>query len=170
MLEPGAAYSTVAWKPAGLDDATLWVSLTRRSADQIAFESEEEQIARFTDEVAHLPACHYILWLDENPIGRLRFFLNDSIAVLDELALLPEAGGGVAAQVVSEALVRAAASDVRHLNATYPAAYIASFASAGFRELRRRTNMVASTDVSFPLPPLPTSLRVRMMLSGEGEQ
>lgn len=170
MLEPGAAYNTVAWKPAGPDDASLWVSLTRRSADQITFELEEEQIARFTGEVAGLPSRHYILWLDEIPIGRLRFFISGSVAVLDELALLPEAGGGVAAQVVSEALVRAAASDVRHLNATYPAAYIASFAAAGFRELRRRTNMIASTDVSFPPPPLPTSLRVRMMLSGEGEQ
>jgi ribosomal protein S18 acetylase RimI-like enzyme len=86
------------------------------------------------------------------------------------LVLLPEAGGSVAVQVVGEALVRAAASGVRYLKATYPAAYIASFASAGFQELRRRTVMVASTDLSIPQLPLPGSLRVREMHPDEGEQ
>jgi ribosomal protein S18 acetylase RimI-like enzyme len=72
--------------------------------------------------------------------------------------------------VVTEALLRAAALDVRHLKAEYPAAYIASFAVAGFQELRRRTGMMASTNVLIPQTPLPSSLRVRQIAGDDTEQ
>lgn len=170
MLDADARRNTIEWHPAGVEDAELWVSITRRSADQITFETEDAQIARYKEELADTFAQHFLLHRDDHPIGRLRFSLQGSTAELDELVLLPEAGGSVAVQVVAEALVRAAALGMRHLKATYPAAYLASFAAAGFQELRRRTGMTAATDVSIPLFPLPSSLRVREMLPDDGEQ
>ncbi|QBD82112.1 N-acetyltransferase [Ktedonosporobacter rubrisoli] len=171
MLDPDAIRgTTVEWRPARAEDAAIWVSVTRRSADQVTFEAEDAQIARYKEENPDLQAQRYLLWRDEAPVGRLRFFAYGNTAELDGLVLLPEAGGSVAAQVVSEALVRSAALDVRHLKATYSAAYIASFAGAGFQELRRRTGMTASTDLMVPLFPLPASLRVREMLPDDGEQ
>ncbi len=164
------ARNTVEWRLARPEDAALWVSITRRSADQMTFEEEDAQIARFKEEPLAFHDRRYLLWRDETPIGRLRFFSHDSTAELDGLVLLPEAGGSVAVQVVAEALVRSAALNMRHLKATYPAAYIASFATAGFQELRHRTGMVASTNVSVPLFPLPASLRVRDMAPDEQEQ
>lgn len=163
MLDPKTTHNTIEWKRATQEDAAVWVAVTRRSADQMHFESEDSQITRYKEENEEQQAQRYILWRGDSPIGRLRFFLTDDTAELDGLVLLPEAGGGVAAQVVTEALVRAASIDARHLKATYPAAYIASFAAAGFQELRRRTGMMASTQVSLPLLPLPPSLRVRSM-------
>jgi GNAT superfamily N-acetyltransferase len=102
----------------------------------------------------------------------VRFFVEGQVertALLDGLVLLPDAGGSVAAQVVNEALVRAAALGARYIQATYPAAYMASFLSAGFHELRRRTIMVASTQLTMPLFPLPASLRVRSIVPNDGE-
>src|SRR6266516_2669378 len=52
---------------------------------------------------------------------------------------------------------------MRHVKTTYPTAYITSFAATNFQELRNRTSMIASTQVSLPLSPLPSSLRVRQM-------
>lgn len=170
MVDSEVTRNAVEWRPALPEDAAIWVSITRRSADQIYFEEEEAQIARYKEENSTMQAQRYLLWRDDVPVGRLRFFCYDHTAELDGLVLLPEAGGSVAAQVVAEALVRAAASGVRHLKATYPAAYIASFASAGFQELRRRTGMTGSTDISIPLFPLPSSLRIREMLPNDGEQ
>ncbi len=170
MLDPEAMRNTVEWRPAGPEDAAIWVSVTRRSADQVSFEPEDAQIARYKEESPELQSQRYLLWRDDAPLGRLRFFSYDNTAELDGLVLLPEAGGSVAAQVVAEALVRSAALGVRHLKATYPAAYIASFAAAGFQELRRRTGMTASTNLAVPLFPLPASLRVRQMLPDDGEQ
>ncbi len=170
MLDPEAIHNPVEWRQARPEDAAIWVSVTRHSADQIAFEPEDAQIARYKEESADLQAQRYLLWRDDAPIGRLRFFSHDNTAELDGLVLLPEAGGRVAAQVASEALVRSAALGVRHLRATYPAAYIASFAAAGFQELRRRTGMTASTDLLMPLFPLPASLRIREILPDDGEQ
>jgi ribosomal protein S18 acetylase RimI-like enzyme len=170
MLDPEAIHNPVEWRQARPEDAALWVSVTRRSADQITFEPEDAQIARYKEEGADLQAQRYLLWRDDAPIGRLRFFSHDNTAELDGLVLLPEAGGRVAAQVAAEALVRSAALGVRHLRATYPAAYIASFAAAGFQELRRRTGMTASTDLLMPLFPLPASLRIREILPDDGEQ
>ena len=72
--------------------------------------------------------------------------------------------------MITEALLRAAALDVRHLKATYPAAYIASFAAAGFQELRRRTGMIASTNISVPQVSLPNSLRIRHFKEGDSDQ
>src|SRR5205823_9333442 len=115
-------------------------------------------------------AQRYLLWRDDTPIGRLRFFTHDDTAELDGLVLLPEVDGSVAAQIVTEALVRSAALGARHLKATYPAAYIASFAAASFQELRRRTGMRASTHVSIPQPPLPSTLRIRPVLPDDTEQ
>ena len=170
MLDPESNRNAVEWKQARLEDAAIWVSVTRRSADQMPFESEESQIARYKEEDAGQQAQRYLLWRDDSPVGRLRFYSNGDTAVLDGLVLLPEAGGSVAAQVVSEALVRSAALNKRHLNATYPAAYIASFAAAGFQELRRRTGMIASTQISLPLSPLPSSLRVRQLSHDDIDQ
>jgi ribosomal protein S18 acetylase RimI-like enzyme len=170
MLDPETNRNTVEWRQARSEDAAIWVSVTRRSADQMPFESEDSQIARYKEEDPEQHAQRYLLWRDDTPVGRLRFYTNEDTAILDGLVLLPEAGGSVAAQVVSEALVRSAALNMRHINATYPAAYIASFAAAGFQELRRRTGMMASTEVSLPLSPLPSSLRVRPMTSNDGEQ
>src|SRR5207248_4451053 len=170
MLDPEAIRNTVEWRQARPEDAAIWVSVTRRSADQMSFESEDFQIARYKEEDEEQQAQRYLLWRDDTPVGRLRFYANGDTAVMDGLVLLPEAGGIVAAQIASEALVRSAALNVRHLNATYPAAYIASFAAGGFQELRRRTGMMASTHISMPLSPLPSSLRVRQMASDDVDQ
>ncbi len=170
MFDPEVSRNAVEWKQARLEDAAIWVSVTRRSADQLHFESEEAQITRFKEEDSTKETERFLLWRDDTPIGRLRFFSKGNTAQLDGLVLLPEAGGGVAAQVVTTALVRAAALNVRYLQATYPAAYIASFAATGFQELRRRTVMAASTDLHVPLLSLPGSLRVREMQGNDTEQ
>jgi ribosomal protein S18 acetylase RimI-like enzyme len=168
--KPKVGHNAIEWKQARPEDAAIWVSISRRSADQISFESEEAQLARYKEEHPEKAAQRYLLWRDEAPIGRLRFFVQGSTAILDGLVLLPEAGGGVAVQVVAEATVRAAALGSRHLQATYPATYIASFAAAGFQELRRRTGMTASTDIGQPHLPPPASLRVREMQADDGDQ
>src|SRR5437763_4575407 len=170
MLDPEAMRNTVEWKQARPEDAAVWVSVTRRSADQVAFESEDAQLVRYKEESPEQQSQRYLLWRDDTPVGRLRFFAQGDTAELDGLVLIPEAGGSVAAQVVTEALLRAAALDVRHLKATYPAAYIASFAAAGFQELRRRTGMMASTQVSLPQLTLPSSLRVRQLTYEDADQ
>src|SRR6266853_2969105 len=163
MLDPGTSHNVVEWKQALPEDAAIWVSVTRRSADQMLFESEDSQIARYKEEDAEQQAQRYLLWRDDIPIGRLRFFSQGDTAELDGLVLLPEAGSVVASQVVTEALLRAAALDARHLKATYSDAYIASFAASGFQELRRRTGMIASTHVSVPQTSLPPTVRVRQI-------
>jgi GNAT superfamily N-acetyltransferase len=172
MLEPGTTSNTVDWKPARPEDAAIWVSVTRRSADQMHLESEDAQLARYKEESAEEQAQRYLLWRDDGPIGRLRFYVNpqSDTTMLDGLILLPEAGGIVAAQVVTEALVRSAALGARHIKATYPAAYIASFAANGFQELRHRTGMVAPTAIAVPLAPLPSSLRIRPMQHDDIDQ
>jgi ribosomal protein S18 acetylase RimI-like enzyme len=170
MLDPETTRSAVEWRQAQLEDAAIWVSVTRRSADQMVFESEEAQIARYIEESPKKGMQRYLLWRNDTPVGRLRFFSHEDTAELDGLVLLPEAGGSVAAQVVSEAHVRAAALDARCLKATYPAAYIASFAAAGFQELRRRTGMMASINVAVPLTRMPASLRVRQMARNDTDQ
>jgi GNAT superfamily N-acetyltransferase len=170
MLDPESRHNTIEWRPARPEDAAIWVSVTRRSADQMHFESEDSQIARYKEEDLERQAQRYLLWRDDTPVGRLRFYAQGDTAELDGLVLLPEAGGSIAAQVMTEALLRAAALQVRHLKATYPAAYIASFASAGFQELRSRTGMVASTNISVPQTPLPNSLRIRSMGGTDTEQ
>jgi len=169
MLDPETNRNIVEWRQARPEDAAIWVSVTRRSADQMPLESEDSQIARYREEDAVQQAQRYLLWRDDTPVGRLRFYTHEDTAILDGLVLLPEAGGSVAAQVVSESLVRSAALNMRHVKATYPAAYIASFAAAGFQELRSRTGMMASTQVSLPLSPLPSSLRVRQMTLADGD-
>ncbi len=170
MLDPEAMRNTVEWRQAGPEDAAIWVSVTRRSADQVLFEGEESQLNRYKEEAPEQQAQRYLLWRDDNPVGRLRFFAQGDTAELDELVLLPEASGSVAAQVVTEALLRAAALDMRHLKAIYPAAYIASFAAAGLKELRRRTGMIASTNISVPQASLPNSLHVRQIAENDTEQ
>ena len=170
MHDPETTRKPIEWKQARPEDAAIWVSITRRSADQMYYESEEYQIARYQAEDSQQQAQRYLLWRDDDPVGRLRFFSHDDAAELSGLVLLPEAGGGVAAQVVTEALLRAAALDARYLKAVYPAAYLASFAVGGFQELRRRTGMIASTNVSIPQSPLPSSLRVRQIAGDDTEQ
>lgn len=170
MLDPESMRDTVEWKQARPEDAAIWVSVTRRSADQVAFESEDAQLARYKEESPEQQSQRYLLWRGDTPVGRLRFFAQGDTAELDGLVLIPEAGGSVAAQVVTEALLRAAALEVRHLKATYPAAYIASFAAAGFQELRRRTSMIASTNIVMPQIALPSSLRVRPIADDNTEQ
>src|SRR5438874_3366834 len=170
MLDPEAMRNTVEWKQARPEDAAIWVSVTRRSADQVAFESEDAQLVRYKEESPEQQSQRYLLWRDDTPVGRLRFFAQGDTAELDGLVLIPEAGGSVAAQVVTEALLRAAALDVRHLKATYPAAYIASFAASGFQELRRRTGMIASINMSVPQVSLPNSLHIRPIKEGDSEQ
>jgi len=169
MLDPETNRNIVEWRQARPEDAAIWVSVTRRSADQMPLESEDSQIARYREEDAVQQAQRYLLWRDDTPVGRLRFYTHEDTAILDGLVLLPEAGGSVAAQVVSESLVRSAAQNMRHVKATYPVAYIASFAAAGVQELRSRTGMMASTQVSLPLSPLPSSLRVRQMTLADGD-
>lgn len=170
MLDPEAMRNVVEWRQARPEDAAIWVSVTRRSADQMLFESEESQLNRYKEEAPEQQAQRYLLWRDDTPVGRLRFFSQGDTAELDGLVLIPEASGSAAAQVVTEALLRAAALDVRHLKATYPAAYIASFAAAGFQEIRRRTGMIASTSISVPQASLPNSLRVRQIAENDAEQ
>ena len=170
MLDAGAMRNTVEWKQATREDAAIWVSVTRRSADQASFESEDAQLARYKGETQEQQAQRYLLWRDDTPVGRLRFFVQGDTAELDGLVLIPEAGGSVAAQVVAEAMLRAAALEARHLKATYPAAYIASFAAAGFQEIRRRTGMIASTSVTLPPVALPASLRIRSASDNDADQ
>jgi len=163
MLDPETTRSTVEWRQARPEEAAIWVSVTRRSADQMHFEDEDSQISRYKEESPEQQAQRYLLWRNETPVGRLRFFSRGDTAELDGLVLVPEAGGSVAAQVVTEALVRAAALEARHLKVTYPAAYTASFSAAGFEVIRRRTGMISSTDVAIPQTRMPASLRVRQM-------
>jgi GNAT superfamily N-acetyltransferase len=170
MLDPEAMRNTVEWRKARPEDAAIWVSVTRRSADQMHLESEESQITRYREEDPEKQAQRYLLWQDDAPVGRLRFYAQGDTAELDGLVLLPEASSSVAAQVVTESLLRAAALGMRHLRANYPAAYIASFAAAGFQELRSRTGMIASTGISVPQTPLPNSLRVRSIAGNDTEQ
>jgi len=170
MLDPEAIRNTVEWRQARTEDAAIWVSVTRRSADQMHFESEDSQIARYKEEGPDKQTQRYLLWHDDTPVGRLRFYAQGNTAELDGLVLLPEASGSVVAQLVTEALLRAAALNVRHVKATYPASYIASFAAAGFQELRSRTGMVASTNISVPQISLPHSLRVRQIGENDSEQ
>jgi hypothetical protein len=56
MLDPEAMRNTVEWKQARSEDAAIWVSVTRRSADQVAFESEDAQLVRYKEES---PAVHH---------------------------------------------------------------------------------------------------------------
>jgi GNAT superfamily N-acetyltransferase len=170
MFDPEAMHSTVEWKQATPEDAAIWVSVTRRSADQIPLESEDAQIVRYKEEDHLQQAQRFLLWRGDSPVGRLRFYAHGDTAELDGLVLLPEASGSVAAQVVTEALLRAAALNVRHLKANYPATYIASFAAAGFQELRRRTGMIASTNISVPQLSLPNSLHIRQIKEDDSEQ
>ena len=163
MLDPEAMRNTVEWKQARPEDAAIWVSVTRRSADQLTFESEDAQLARYKEETSEQQSQRYLLWREDTPVGRLRFFVQEDTAILDGLVLTTDAGGSVAAQVVTEAMLRAAALNARHLKVTYPAAYIASFAAASFQELRRRTAMVASTNIVMPPIQLPSSLRLRLI-------
>jgi GNAT superfamily N-acetyltransferase len=170
MFDPETMHSTVEWKQAKPEDAAIWVSVTRRSADQMPIESEDSQLIRYKEEGPQQQAQRFLLWRDDESIGRLRFYAQEDTAELDGLVLLPEASGSVAAQVVTEALLKAAALNVRHLKATYPAAYIASFAAAGFQELRRRTGMIASTNITVPQVSLPTSLHFRQIKEGDSDQ
>lgn len=170
MFDPETMHSTVEWKQARPEDAAIWVSVTRRSADQMPLESEDSQLIRYKEEGLQQQAQRFLLRRDDEPIGRLRFYAQEDTAELDGLVLLPEASGSVAAQVVTEASHRATALNVRHLKATYPAAYIASFASAGFQELRRRTGMIASTNIAVPGVSLPNSLRIRQIKKGDSDQ
>lgn len=170
MFDSEAMHSPIEWKQARLEDAGVWVSVTRRSADQMPFESEESQIARYKEESPEQQSQRYLLWRGDIPVGRSRFYVQGDTVELDGLVLLPEAGGSVAAQVVTEALLRSAALGVRHLKAIYPAAYIASFAAAGFQELRRRTGMVASTNISVPQIALPNSLRLEHFPARPGKR
>ena len=170
MFDPGAMHNKVEWKQARPEDAAIWVSVTRRSADQVPLESEDSQITRYREESPQQQAQRFLLWHGDEPIGRLRFYAQGDTAELDGLVLLPEASGSVAAQIVTEASLRAAALNVRHLKATYPAAYIASFAAADFQELRRRTGMIASTNISVSQVSLPNSLRIRQIKQGDSDQ
>jgi len=170
MFDPETMQGKVEWKQARPEDAAIWVSVTRRSADQMPLESEDSQITRYKEESPEQQSQRFLLWRDDEPIGRLRFYAQGDTAELDGLVLLPEAGGSVAAQVVTEASLRAAVLNVRHLKATYPAVYIASFAAAGFQELRRRTGMIASTNITVPQLSLPNSLHIRLIKEGDSEQ
>jgi len=170
MFDPETMHGTVEWKQAGSEDAAIWVSVTRRSADQMPLESKDSQITRYKEEGPQQQSQRFLLWRGDEPIGRLRFYAQGDTAELDGLVLLPEAGGSVAAQVVTEASLRAAALNVRHLKATYPAVYIASFAAAGFQELRRRTGMIASTNITVPQTSLPNSLHIRLIKEDDSDQ
>ena len=170
MFDPETMHGTVEWKQARPEDVAIWVSVTRCSADQMPLESEDSQIIRYKEEGPQQQSQRFLLWRDDEPIGRLRFYAQDDTAELDGLVLLPEAGGSVAAQVVTEASLRAAVLNVRHLKATYPAVYIASFAAAGFQELRSRTGMIASTNITVPQLSLPNSLHIRPIKEGDSEQ
>ncbi len=154
-------HGLIEWRQARPEDAAIWASLTRRSADQTHFESEDSIISGYQQEDSERQAGRYLIWRDDEPVGRLRFSTQGSSASLNGIVLVPEAGGRVAAQIASEALLRCASLNVRCLRAIYPAAYIASFAYNGFQEKRRRTGMIASSNVPLPQIPLPSSLRLR---------
>ncbi len=170
MFDPETMHGTVEWKQARPEDAAIWVSVTRRSADQMPLESEDSQTTRYKEEGPDQQSQRFLIWRGDEPIGRLRFYARGDTAELDGLVLLPEAGGSIAAQVVTEASLRAAVLNVRHLKATYPAVYLASFAAAGFQELRRRTGMIASTNITVPQLSLPNSLHIRLIKEGDSDQ
>src|SRR5258708_38587901 len=134
MFDPESMRDTIEWRPARPEDAAIWVSVTRSSADQMHFESEDSQIARYKEEDPGQQAQRYLLRRGDTPGGPLRFYAPGDTAELDGLVLLPEAGGRVAAQVVTGARLRAAALHGRQLKATYPASYPSSVATAGFQQ------------------------------------
>ena len=74
MLDPEAVRNTVEWRQARPEDAAIWVSVTRRSADQMLFESEESQLNRYKEEAPEQQAQRYLLWRDDAPVGRLRLW------------------------------------------------------------------------------------------------
>ena len=51
MLDPESMRNTVEWKQTRPEDGAIWVSVTRRSADQVAFESEDAQLVRYKEKV-----------------------------------------------------------------------------------------------------------------------
>lgn len=161
MPDTEITFTAVEWKQARSEDAATWVSVSRQSNDQALFESEASQLARYQEESAEQQAQRYLLWCGETAVGRLRFFSRGQTAELDGLVLLPNANIEIVKQVVDEAINRATALNVRHLKATYPAAYIGPFASSGFQELRKRTSMLASTKMDESQSPLPSSVRIR---------
>src|SRR5260221_3569096 len=109
MVDPETTRNVVEWRQARPEDAAIWVSITRRSADQILFETEDSQIARYKEQDAEQQAQRYLLWRDDQPVGRLRFFLREDASELDGLVLFPGCRGRVAAQVVTGSLLRSAA-------------------------------------------------------------
>src|SRR5258708_31462630 len=98
MLDPEAMRNTVEWKQARPEDAAIWVSVTRRSADQMPLESEDSQITRYKEEEPERQAQRYLLWREDTPVRRLRFFVQCNTTRLGRLGLLPETSGGVGAQ------------------------------------------------------------------------
>jgi hypothetical protein len=81
MFAPAAIHSTVEWKQARPEDAAIWVSVTRRSADQMHLESEDSQITRYKEEDVLQQAQRYLLWRGDTPVGRLRFYTREDTAV-----------------------------------------------------------------------------------------
>ncbi|HET8909859.1 MAG TPA: GNAT family N-acetyltransferase [Ktedonobacteraceae bacterium] len=161
MPDTEITFTAVEWKQARAEDAATWVSVSRQSNDQVLFESEASQLARYQEEGPDQQAQRYLLWCGETAVGRLRFFSRGQTAELDGLVLLPDTHHEIIKQVAEESINRANSLNVRHLKATYPAAYIAPFASSGFQELRKRTSMLASTKVTVAPIELPSSVRIR---------
>src|SRR5260370_6610941 len=132
MLAPETTRSAVEWRQARPEDAAISVSVTRRSADQMPFESEDSQITRYKEESPEQQAQRYLLWRGDVPIGRLRFFSYDDTVELDGLVLLPEAGGSVAGEGVAEALLPAPALQSPPFKFSHSPPYLSSFSKAGF--------------------------------------
>jgi hypothetical protein len=74
MFDPETMQGKVEWKQARPEDAAIWVSVTRRSADQMPLESEEAQITRYKEEGPEQQSQRFLLWRGDKPIGRLRFY------------------------------------------------------------------------------------------------
>jgi len=88
VFDPETMHSTVEWRQATPADAVIWVSVTRRSADQMPLESEESQIIRYKEESSEQQAQLFLLWRDDEPVGCLRFYANGDTAELDGLGQL----------------------------------------------------------------------------------
>src|SRR5258708_38183027 len=80
MLDPEAMRNTVEWKQARPEDAAIWVSVTRRSADQMPLESEDSQITRYKEGDPERQAQRYLLWREATPVGPLAVVLNANTA------------------------------------------------------------------------------------------
>ncbi|HEY7346712.1 MAG TPA: GNAT family N-acetyltransferase [Ktedonobacterales bacterium] len=155
-----ASADTVEWRPARQEDGPVWVALTREGRTPLVprealvepdqrlvrdLQEQQDELERFLAGPAKQRETRFLLWRASRPLGRLCFQVQGARAQLEGIALLPSAGREVIEEVARGAVVRAEEAGARSIRAAYEARHAAAFETAGFRELRRYTPMVAAT-------------------------